>query len=91
MMPASASIVRAPPACVNLGSDGIAAATVAAVSACFGDGKSTLAKGIISAVNETAHQLGVRVGETALSAARIAAGKFRRLRTRNKHATPKPG
>jgi hypothetical protein len=53
-----------------LDSDGIAAGTVAAESACIGDGKSTLTQGIISAVNETAHQLGVRIGETALDAAR---------------------
>ena len=41
-----------------LDSDGIAAATVAADSACIGDGESTLTQGIISAVNETAHRLG---------------------------------
>jgi hypothetical protein len=58
-----------------LDSDGIAAATVAADSACIGDGQSTLTQGIISAVNETAHRLGVRVGETALSAARTVAEK----------------
>jgi len=58
-----------------LDADGIAAATVAASSARIGDGESTLTQGIISAVNETAHRLGVRVGETALSAARNAAGK----------------
>jgi hypothetical protein len=58
-----------------LDSDGIAAAMVAADSACIGDGKSTLTQGIISAVNETAHRLGVRVGETALSAALTAAEK----------------
>ena len=58
-----------------LDSEEIAAATVAADSACIGDGKSTLTQGIISAVNEAAHRLGVRVGETALSAARTAAGK----------------
>jgi hypothetical protein len=67
---------RAGAACLPiLDSDGIAAATVAADSACIGDGKSTLTQGIISAVNETAHRLGVRVGETALSAARTVAGK----------------
>ncbi len=59
-----------------LDSDGIAAATVAANSACIGDGKSTLTQGIISAVNETAHRLGVRVGSTALNAARTVAGKI---------------
>ncbi|WP_198283391.1 hypothetical protein [Sphingomonas sp. PAMC 26605] len=67
---------RAGAACLPmLDSDGIAAATVAAALACIGDGESTLTQGIISAVNETAHRLGVRVGETALSAARIAAAK----------------
>lgn len=58
-----------------LDSDGIGAATVAADSACIGDGESTLTRGIISAVNETAHRLGVRVAQTALSAARTVAGK----------------
>ena len=67
---------RAGAACLPiLDSDGIAAATVAADSACIGDGESTLTQGIISAVNETAHRLGVRVGETALKWARTVAGK----------------
>ena len=56
-----------------LDSDGIAAATVAADSACIGDGESTLTQGIISAVNETAYRLGARVGETALDVARTVA------------------
>ena len=56
-----------------LDSDGIAAATVAADSACIGDGQSTLRQGIISAVNETAYRLGARVGETALKVARTEA------------------
>ena len=56
-----------------LDSDGIAAATVAADSACIGDGQSTLKQGIISAVNETAYRLGARVGETALKVARTVA------------------
>lgn len=58
-----------------LDSDGIAAATVAADSARIGDGKSTLTQGVISAVNETAYGLGVRVGETALDVARNVTGK----------------
>ena len=67
---------RAGVACLPLlDIDGIAAATVAADSACIGDGESTLTQGILSAVNETAYRLGVRIGETALSAARIATGK----------------
>lgn len=62
---------RAGAACLPvLNSEGIAAATVAADSACIGDGRSTLTQGIISAVNETAYRLGVRVGETALKVAR---------------------
>jgi hypothetical protein len=52
-----------------LDSEGIAAATVAADSARIGDGQSTLTQGIISAVNDTAHRLGARVGDTALNAA----------------------
>jgi hypothetical protein len=62
---------RAGAACLPiLDAEGIAAATVAADSACIGDGKSTLTQGIISAVNETAYRLGARVGETALKVAR---------------------
>lgn len=53
-----------------LDAEGIAAATVAADSACIGDGQSTLTQGIISAANETAYRLGARVGDTALKAAR---------------------
>ena len=67
---------RAGAACLPLlDSDGIAAATVAADSACIGDGESTLTQGIISAVNETAYRLGARVGETALDAARTVTDK----------------
>jgi hypothetical protein len=67
---------RAGAACLPiLDSDGIAAATVAADSACIGDGESTLTQGIISALNETAHRLGARVGEPALTIARTVAGK----------------
>jgi hypothetical protein len=61
---------RAGAACLPiLDSEGMAAATVAADSACIGDGESTLTQGIISAVNETAYRLGARVGETALKVA----------------------
>ncbi len=56
-----------------LESEGIAAATVAADSACIGDGRSTLTQGIISAVNEAAYRLGARVGDPAIKVARIAA------------------
>ena len=52
-----------------LDSEGIAAATVAAESARIGDGQSTLTQGVISAVNDRAYRLGVRVGATALTAA----------------------
>jgi hypothetical protein len=58
-----------------LDSEGIAAATVAANSARIGDGQSTLTQGIISAVNDTAYRLGVRVGEPALKIARTVVGK----------------
>ena len=65
---------RAGAACLPiLDSEGIAAATVAADSACIGDGQSTLTQGIIPAVNETAYRLGARVGETALDVARTVA------------------
>ena len=67
---------RAGAACLPLlDSDGIAAATVSADSACIGDGESTLTQGIISAVNETAFRLGARVGATALDVARKVAEK----------------
>jgi hypothetical protein len=56
-----------------LDAEGIAAATVAADSACIGDGQSTLTQGIISAVNEAAYRLGARVGEAALKVARTVA------------------
>jgi hypothetical protein len=66
---------RAGVACLPLlDSDGIAAATVSADSACIGDGESTLTQGIISAVNEAAYSLGARVGEPALEIARTVVG-----------------
>jgi len=62
---------RAGAACLPiLDSEDIGAATVAADSACIGEGKSTLTQGVVSAVNETAYRLGARVGETALKVAR---------------------
>ena len=65
---------RAGVACLPiLDAEGIAAATVAADSACIGDGQSTLTQGIISAANETAYRLGARVGDTALELARTVA------------------
>jgi hypothetical protein len=71
---------RAGAACLSiLDSEGIAAATVAADSACIGDGQSTMTQGIISAVNETAYRLGARVGETALDVARTVAERASRV------------
>ena len=68
---------RSGAACLPLlDSDGIAAATVAADSGSIGDGESTLTQGIISAVNETAYQLGARVGKTALDMARTLAERL---------------
>jgi len=58
-----------------LNNAGIAGATVAALSAKIGDGRSTLTKGILSAVNEAAYRLGGRVGGSALALARLVAEK----------------
>lgn len=49
--------------------DGIAGASVDAMTARMGDGQSTYFDGIISAMNETAAAKGVRVGQTAREAA----------------------
>jgi len=54
---------------------GVAGATVAAMSAKIGDGGSTLARGVLSAVNEAAYRLGGRVGGSALALARLVAEK----------------
>jgi hypothetical protein len=51
--------------------DGIPGASVDAMTARMGDGHSTYLDGIISAVNETAAAKGVRVGQTAIEAARL--------------------
>ncbi len=53
----------------------IAGATVAALSARIGDGRSTLTDGVFSAVNQTAYRLGARVGSPALALARALAEK----------------
>jgi hypothetical protein len=58
-----------------LNNAGIAGATVAALSAKIGDGRSTLTKGVLSAVNEAAYRLGGRVGGSALALARLVAEK----------------
>ena len=47
---------------------GIAAATVAAMSARIGDGRSTYADGVVSRVNETARAAGIEPGMTAREA-----------------------
>ncbi|HEY4890631.1 MAG TPA: hypothetical protein VII10_02955 [Reyranella sp.] len=54
---------------------GVAGATVAALSAKIGDGRSTLTRGVLSAVNEAAYRLGGRVGGSALALARLVAEK----------------
>jgi hypothetical protein len=54
---------------------GVAGATVAALSAKIGDGRSTLTQGVLSAVNEAAYRLGGRVGGSALALARLVAEK----------------
>ncbi|MGD9942446.1 MAG: hypothetical protein AB7L76_03780 [Burkholderiaceae bacterium] len=51
--------------------DGIAGASVSALTARMGDGQSTYFDGVISAVNRTAAAKGVRVGQTAIEAARL--------------------
>jgi hypothetical protein len=58
-----------------LNNAGIAGATVATLSAKIGDGRSTLTKGVLSAVNEAAYRLGGRVGGSALALARRVAEK----------------
>lgn len=50
-------------------SDGIAGASVDAMTARMGDGQSTYFDGVISAVNQTASAKGVRVGQAAREAA----------------------
>ena len=54
---------------------GIGAAAVAAASARIGDGRSTLQDGTISAVNDVAARLGVRIGMPALAFAGALAEK----------------
>ena len=62
----SARMVRAPPPC-PFSPAAIAGATVAALSAKIGEGRSTLTQGVLSAVNEAAYRLGGRVGGSALA------------------------
>jgi hypothetical protein len=54
---------------------GVAGAAVAARSARIGDGRSTLQDGTLSAVNQPAYRLGLRVGSPALALARAVADK----------------
>jgi len=54
---------------------GIAAATVAAMSARIGDGHSTLVDGFLSEANQAAYRLGARVGSPALALALAVAEK----------------
>lgn len=51
--------------------DGIAGASVSALTARMGDGQSTYFDGVISAVNRTAAAKGVKVGQTAIEAAKL--------------------
>jgi hypothetical protein len=51
--------------------DGIAGASVDAMTARMGDGQSTYFDGVISAANRTAHAKGVRVGQSAREAAAL--------------------
>ena len=60
----SAGITRLP----ALDARGIAGATVAAMSARIGDGRSTYSDGIVSRVNETARAAGIEPGMTAREA-----------------------
>jgi len=53
----------------------VAGAAVAARSARIGDGRSTLQDGTLSAVNQPAYRLGLRVGSPALALARAVADK----------------
>lgn len=59
---------------VLLGEAGIAAATVAAMSARIGDPESTWETGIVSALNEPARAAGVLIGQDARQAARLMLG-----------------
>jgi hypothetical protein len=54
---------------------GIAALTVAALSARIGDGRSTLRHGVISEANESACRLGARIGGSALALAHAVTEK----------------
>ncbi|KPQ05412.1 MAG: protein of unknown function containing DUF1805 domain [Rhodobacteraceae bacterium HLUCCA12] len=55
----------------DVDADGIAGASVDAMTARMGDGQSTYFDGVISAVNKTAAAKGVKIGQTAREAARL--------------------
>ena len=56
-------------ALADVDADGIAGASVDAMTARMGDGQSTYFDGVISACNQTAAAKGVRVGQSAREAA----------------------
>ncbi len=58
----------------SLGASGVAAASVAAMSARIGDCLSTYADGVITALNDVAHRRGVREGMTSRKAALLMLG-----------------
>ncbi|SLN66447.1 hypothetical protein [Oceanibacterium hippocampi] len=58
----------------DVDADGIAGASVDAMTARMGDGQSTYFDGVISAANETAKAKGVRVGQSAREAAFLLLG-----------------
>lgn len=58
-------------ALADVDADGIAGASVDALTARMGDGQSTYFDGVISACNQTAAAKGVKVGQTAREAARL--------------------
>jgi hypothetical protein len=58
-------------ALADVDADGIAGASVDALTARMGDGQSTYFDGVISACNKTAAAKGVKVGQTAREAARL--------------------
>ena len=73
-----AGITRLP----ALDARGIAGATVAAMSARIGDGRSTYSDGIVSRVNETARAAGIEPGMTAREAVDLHRNPGRRSRDR---------
>ena len=58
---------------VDVGADSVAASALGAAR--IGDGRSTLQDGTLSAVNQAAYRLGLRVGRPALALAHAVADK----------------